>query len=80
MPIPSIQPGDRFGALTALKRFGRRGDLWVLSCDCGDEVIREPFLLHKNSPCECHVNGPARKSTNHEKSPYTYYLPVDRQS
>lgn len=63
----TIHPGQTFGALTARCPYGGRGDLWVLDCSCGDYIVREAVMLHPNMTCQCHVNGPARRSPNYTK-------------
>jgi len=50
--------GIKFGRLTAIKKVGKSGshNLWLMKCDCGNEVILKRVQVTKNNPtksCGC---------------------------
>lgn len=52
--VTTIQPGDRFGKLTVIRRDTERPDSWICACDCGDgEGPRYSCDLRKGRSRQC---------------------------
>lgn len=64
----NLKPGDKHGKLTVVKNIKKT--LWLVKCECGDELELQGYRFKKLTTCGCHARSRGTMAQGHIHNGY----------